>query len=253
MTEVDHAVEDLIRAAVLARFPEHGILGEERADTGPADAEWIWVIDPLDGTSNFINGLPTFSCSVGVLWRGAPVVGAIFVATSRHLSSGVYHARAGGGAFFDDRPVRFPPTPLQARARLTAMPGGTTGVTGVRGRRFGVVRTLGSVAAELAYTAEGVLQMAFLSDAKVWDVAAGVAICQAAGAAVCVRAPRGGRWRTFTAFADGVDRTPTCVEVRAWHELMGVGDPALVPDLTRALHREQRPLAVIRRLLLPGN
>ena len=107
VTEVDHAVEDLIRAAVLARFPEHGILGEERADTGPADAEWIWVIDPLDGTSNFINGLPTFSCSVGVLWRGAPVVGAIFVATSRHLSSGVYHARAGGGAFFDDRPVRF--------------------------------------------------------------------------------------------------------------------------------------------------
>ena len=73
VTEVDHAIEDLIRDEVHRQFPTHGVLGEERDNGGPTDADIVWVIDPLDGTSNFINGIGMFACSIGILHRGTPI------------------------------------------------------------------------------------------------------------------------------------------------------------------------------------
>ena len=89
VTEVDHAIEDLIRDEVHQHFPTHGVLGEERDNGGPTDAEIVWVIDPLDGTSNFINGIGLFACSIGVLHRGRPVAGALWLPSNRFLRPGV--------------------------------------------------------------------------------------------------------------------------------------------------------------------
>ena len=66
ITEVDREVEDLLAEAILARFPDHGILGEEAGQRGREDADWIWHIDPIDGTLNYSIGIPVFSCSVAV-------------------------------------------------------------------------------------------------------------------------------------------------------------------------------------------
>ena len=160
VTEVDRAIEDMVRAEVGKRFPEHGVIGEERADGGPKQADVVWVIDPLDGTSNFINGLGMFACSIGVLERGAPVAGALFLPTNRYMRPGVYHAHSGSGLHFDGERVDLSSPGFPASSRLSTVPSGTGGVTGPAGRRFGVVRTLGSIAVELALAAEGSVQMA---------------------------------------------------------------------------------------------
>ena len=253
VTEVDHAVEDVIRREVQSRFPAHALLGEEQGAAGPPSADYVWVVDPLDGTSNFVNGLPLFACSIGVLWRGAPVVGALYLPTSAQLREGVYHARRGGGMHFNGQSVAFTPLVGPTAARLSAMPGGTAGVDGPRGHRFGVARTLGSIAAELAFTAEGTLQMGLFEGAHVWDVAGGVALCLEAGASVHERPPRARRWRRFERFGgDGVT-APTVAALRAWNTALSVGDPALLPALAADLQGEQRPTAVLRRLVLRGH
>lgn len=247
VTEVDRAIEDMVRAEVAQRFPEHGVVGEEREDAGPELADVVWVIDPLDGTSNFINGLGMFACSIGVLERGAPVAGAIFLPVNRFMRPGVYHAHRGSGLRFDGARVDVSQPPLPSSSRLSTVPSGTGGITGPAGRRFGVARTLGSMAVELALAAEGSVQMAVFEGAKVWDVAGGVALCMEAGRAVFTRAARGADWRRFTRFGQDLQGPVTNHTLRGWSDAIVAGDPALLPETAADLRRAQGVRATMRR------
>ena len=247
VTEVDRAIEDMVRAEVGKRFPEHGVIGEERADGGPKQADVVWVIDPLDGTSNFINGLGMFACSIGVLERGAPVAGALFLPTNRYMRPGVYHAHSGSGLHFDGERVDLSSPGFPASSRLSTVPSGTGGVTGPAGRRFGVVRTLGSIAVELALAAEGSVQMALFEGSRVWDVAGGVALCMEAGRAVFMRPARGTHWRRFTRFGQDLKGPVTNRTLQGWSDAIVAGDPALLPEAAADLNREQGVRATVQR------
>lgn len=76
VTEVDFAVEDLIREFVLKKYPTHGIVGEERDDINH-EAEFQWITDPVDGTQNLVHGVPTYGVVIGVYYKGRPVAGGI--------------------------------------------------------------------------------------------------------------------------------------------------------------------------------
>ncbi|MEK9660027.1 MAG: inositol monophosphatase family protein, partial [Chloroflexota bacterium] len=79
VTDADHAADAYLRDELARRFPEHGVLTEEATDAPDTASEVMWVIDPLDGTSNFLNGLPVFGVLIAALERGVPVVAAIFL------------------------------------------------------------------------------------------------------------------------------------------------------------------------------
>ncbi len=248
VTEVDHAVEDLIREEVHRQFPTHGVLGEERENGGPADAEVVWVIDPLDGTSNFINGIGIFACSIGILHRGRPIAGALWLPSNRFLVPGVYHARTDRGLMFNGQPVDTGDVTLPPGSRLTTVPAGTGGVTGPAGRRFGIARTFGSTATELALAAEGSVQMALFDGSRIWDVAGGVALCQAAGRAVYTKANRSDEpWRKFTRFGDRLEGPVTMAQLRRWQDPLVAGDASVLPASASALKREQSVAATAKR------
>ena len=76
VTEADKAAERAIRALLADRHPDHGVIGEEYGETNP-DAEWVWVLDPIDGTRAFVTGRPLFGTLIGLLHRGRPVLGLI--------------------------------------------------------------------------------------------------------------------------------------------------------------------------------
>ena len=248
VTEVDHAIEDLIREEVHRQFPSHGVLGEERDNGGPTDADIVWVIDPLDGTSNFINGIGMFACSIGILSRGVPIAGAMWLPSNRFLTPGVYHARADRQLMFNDDEVDCGAPALQPASRLSTVPAGTGGVTGPAGRRFGIARTFGSTATELALAAEGSVQMAIFDGSRIWDVAGGVALCMAAGRAVYTK-PRHGDagWRPFTYFCDRIDGPITMTKLRAWSDPLVAGDATVLPSSATDLKREQSVAATAKR------
>src|SRR5207302_2001197 len=104
VSRTDQEVEAMIRARLERDFPDDTLIGEELPlRQGPSP--FTWVVDPVDGTTNFINGLPLFACSIGVLYRGRPVAGAIWCSCSHLLRAGTYHATCATGLYFDGGPV----------------------------------------------------------------------------------------------------------------------------------------------------
>jgi myo-inositol-1(or 4)-monophosphatase len=223
VSEVDHRVEVLLRARISERFPSHDIIGEEINDR-PGDrpyAEFVWAVDPVDGTANFINGFPLFAASIGVLYRGRPVVGAVWCATSHALRAGVYHGHVGGQLHFDEVPTDLKPNPGVQR-RLAGDPGG--------GKNFGFLwdtRKTGSAAIECAFVAAGLLRVSRFERPNVGDVAGGIALVRAAE--LDVRTIEQGEWRPLDRFSGPNG------DIRRWRQPLIIGDAPGVAELSAAL------------------
>jgi myo-inositol-1(or 4)-monophosphatase len=252
VTALDRDVETFLRTELRATFPDHGLLGEEHADDIAPQSRYVWVIDPIDGTVNFASGLPLFGISLGLLEDGAPVAGCIWVPVGPTLGAGVYHARAGGRAWFDAQPVRVSRADDE-RGQIMALPGGF-----VRAFRFRRAdrdaprpaqalpdpRTTGSCTAELALIASGALRAGVFIKPSIWDVAAGTLIVREAGGHVLTWAD--GKWAAFERFEPArPERGKGEPALRYWGRPLLMGAPDAVERLTArmAWHpRLPRPL-----------
>lgn len=222
VSEVDTRVEEMIRTRVAADFPGHEVLGEEFDDARAYGSGFIWAIDPIDGTTNFVNGFPLFAGSVGVLHEGRPVVGAVWASTSHALRPGVYHARRGGPLMFDTDILK-PALNSAVRRRLVGVPG-----IGSREDLPADPRRTGSAAIECAFVAAGLMQAAWFAAPNVWDIAAGIVLVEAAGGSVRQRAAGG--WKPFEGFAAG-SATDDLADLRAWRQAVAVGEAGLVASI----------------------
>ena len=231
VSEVDRAVEAMIRERLAERFPDHAILGEEQEDAPLTDAEYLWAIDPVDGTTNFVNHYPLFAASIGVLHEGVPVAGAVWCSASHSLGPGVYHARSGGVLNFQGSPVEAVEN-KGVRRSLSAAPGGAPGRSASWDNRV-----TGSAAIECAYVAAGIFTTAQFWGVHAWDLAAGIVLVEAAGRESLIR--EGNAWKPFGRFTppDHVreDRTPT---LRDWSRPVLVGT---AEGLTQLRERTRRP------------
>lgn len=104
VTEADRGAEQLMRRMILGRFPDHGVIGEEFGDERP-EAEWVWVLDPIDGTKSFITAVPLWGTLIALLHHGQPVLGCIHQPVLGQLLLGDNHTTTLNG-----RPVRCRPT-----------------------------------------------------------------------------------------------------------------------------------------------
>jgi myo-inositol-1(or 4)-monophosphatase len=206
VTAIDRAIEALVRTELRARFPGHGILGEE--GTGDlVDSELLWVLDPIDGTANFAGGLPFYGLSLALLRNGEPVVGCLYVPFWPGKAGGdVLRASLGNGASIAGTKIRLERQPFRPGGPVAVPPGlhGMFGVRGALAKRLGEARNLGSIVAEIAMVATGGFQYAVFGGPKLWDVAAGALIVREAGGAALTW--EGGRWRPIVRFRAPVDK-----------------------------------------------
>jgi len=221
VSDVDHEVEALVRAKVAERFPTHDVLGEESEERPRSGADFIWAVDPIDGTTNFVNGFPLFASSVGLLWHGRPLVGAVWCSTSHALRAGVYHARAGGPLQFEFDVLRAVRNPA-VRRRLVGL-----GSPAAADLPWDMRRT-GSAAVECAFVAAGLLDVARFDSPHVWDVAGGLALVAASGGVALAQGTAG--WETLESF--GGDGTG---EMRDWQSPVILGRPEAVETLRSRL------------------
>jgi myo-inositol-1(or 4)-monophosphatase len=263
VTVADRESQEYLVKRISESFPEHGIVGEEDEDKKDSVApDFVWVVDPLDGTKNFLSGLPLYACSIGVLYRGAPIAGAIYIPWPGEFGGIVLHARKGGGAYADQERISVVEADTPAANRLTALPGSFGGAYRISGRmrgRAGELRVTGSIAYELAMTATGVLQYAVTTGGKLWDVAGGASILVEAGGAVLVgrsaisRTPLGGKrldWEELASFHPSWrSGTTTLDELRRWSAPLIVGSPGVARAVAQNLRRRRRPWRRIGRTL----
>ncbi len=219
VSDVDQAVEALIEERIRTQFPNHAFLGEETVDSFDSAAEFTWAVDPIDGTQNFVNGVPFYSCSIGVLQHGVPIAGAVWGAATHTLHPGVYHAHSGGPLRFDGELLETEGRSNNGRLRrIVAVPMGNQ----LRAAHWDY-RSLGSTALEGALVAAGVLAAARNPDPHVWDVAASAVLVPASGREIWTRGKNG--WEPLNRF--GVEGLAT------WRQLVLVADPSTVEELKR--------------------
>lgn len=232
VTEADRRVEALVQNELARRFPDHAVVGEEGAGAGSDAAALTWAVDPLDGTTNFLNGLPVFASSIGLLEDGKPVVGAVFLPWPGRVGGRVLHARRDGGAWEGDVPLRVAPGESPAPGRAVVLPWSRSGryqPQGALRQTPGERRSLYSFAYEIALAAEGTYQYALFPTPHIWDVAAGVVLVREAGGEVLTTQRGGSDWRPFTAVESGDAGGPPGQEaLRSWLDPILVGNPDMV-------------------------
>jgi myo-inositol-1(or 4)-monophosphatase len=182
VTAADLASQRLIARGLRAAFPDHLVLGEEETG-GPRDLrsaprdQFVWVVDPLDGTDGFHAGMPTWGVSIALVRGGEPLLGVFYVPVQREL----YWAGEAGPAFLGDREIRATATAADcAGAFLTVF---STFHHGYDVEFPAKVRSMGSTVLHLCYVARGTSCGAVV-DGHVWDVAAGMHIVRRAGGVV---------------------------------------------------------------------
>ena len=241
VSDADKGAERLIVEGIRGRFPDHGVLSEETPPAEDLDRAFVWVIDPLDGTTNFVNGLPVFASSIGVLHQGRPIAGAIYVPSPTASAGRVFHARCGGGAFAGDDPVRVYDKPKPLPNGLITIPASFRRryTMGKELRRLGEPRNIGSTAYEMTLVASGVMHYAAFAAPHAWDVAAGVAIVREAGGEVLARTSN--RWLPLESFP-GHAETGRSVEggLAKWRDSLLAGNPAIVALLSENLKPAKR-------------
>ena len=250
VTDADKASDDYLRGEIARRFPEHALLSEESEDGADRVAEVTWVIDPLDGTSNFLNGLPTFGVLIAVLEQGRPVASATFLPSVTDPEGRVLHAHAGGGAFDGDVRLSLAEDSEPLR-RMSAWPPYFLRMFKFGpqlNRRLGDVRATGSAGFELAMAARGVFDYATLNNQWIWDAASGVLLVQEAGGSVLAFEKGEKRWAPFERFVvEHAGTSPTPAELRTWHRSIVVGKTPAVELITSGLGFPSFPVRRLRQ------
>ncbi len=187
VTEMDTRSERIIVETVLAAFPDHGVIAEEGTDIRNGSG-FTWIIDPLDGTTNYAHGYPCFSVSIALEQEGEPVLGVVYDPMRGELFS----ARNGQGAFLNERPIRVSGTDSLIKSLLaTGFPydravSEKNNMNHFHGLLMASqeVRRDGSAALDLCSVACGRFDGFWELKLKPWDVAAGSLIVREAGGAV---------------------------------------------------------------------
>lgn len=187
VTQIDRDVETMFRALIAGRFPDHTVLAEEFAASGDRrrDAEYTWVFDPVDGTTNYAHGLPIYCSAASLEHRGQPIVAAIYDPSRKEL----FTAEKGSGAWLNGTPMGvssagalidsllctgFPYSLHIEREYLVGLFGDFLG-------RARAVRRLGSAAIDLAYVACGRFDGFWEVRLNPWDISAGALLIEEAG------------------------------------------------------------------------
>jgi myo-inositol-1(or 4)-monophosphatase len=181
-TNLDKEAEVMIVRQIRAKFPSHGIIGEEGGASN-TDSDYVWVIDPLDGTHNFIRGINIFGVSIGIAYRDKFVAGAIYMPQEQEM----YAGEAGSGAFKNDKKIHVSETrdlgesTISFDSSIRHAPEVMSMALRELAPKVFNVRMFGSSARILSYIAEGKLDLAVEFFDQPWDFAAGAAIVEAAG------------------------------------------------------------------------
>lgn len=187
VTEIDKKSEQTIIEFIQKKYPAHGILAEERGEL-KKDSEYLWVIDPLDGTTNFAHGLPIFSVSIGLQKNNKIIAGAVYDV----MQDIMYSSESGSGAFANEKKIYVSKRESISQSMLvTGFPYNVKDNPENAFERFETltrntraVRRLGSAAIDFCYVAAGVFEGFWEVHLHPWDICAGKLIVEEAGGLV---------------------------------------------------------------------
>lgn len=187
VTEVDIECEKIVTESIAGKYSDHGILAEEGTELEKS-SDYLWIVDPLDGTTNFAHGVPMFCVSIALVKQGAPLIGVAY----DPLRDELFTAIKGGGAFLNGKPIRVSEVTEMDDALLsTGFPYDIRTNSDNNLNHFNrvvvncqAIRRTGSAVIDLCYTACGRFDGFWEKNLFAWDMAAGALIVEEAGGIV---------------------------------------------------------------------
>jgi myo-inositol-1(or 4)-monophosphatase len=187
VTQADCASQEAIRRVLLTAFPQHGFISEEEEGRLDSTAEYCWVVDPLDGTTNYVHQLPHYAVSIALVHRGRPIASVVL----DPVHDECFSAAKGQGAHLNGQPIHTSQVRDLSQALVAASFSAKVQADSPEIDQFlaallscQAVRRTGSAALNLCYVAAGRLDAFWALSTKAWDVAAGVLLVEEAGGVV---------------------------------------------------------------------
>jgi len=193
VTEIDLNTQKIIVEDINKTYPNHAIVGEEDKLKSLKDSEYIWVIDPIDGTTNFVNGIPNFAISIALLKDLEPIAGAIWIPWPNNEKSLIFSASKNNGSNANGKKLNLVKKLNQSLDEGSASSYSSfSSINGNKDRNIkpwskvikGEKRVIGSVAYEMALLAKGVIKFGLFGPASIWDFGAGLLIIKEAGGTI---------------------------------------------------------------------
>jgi myo-inositol-1(or 4)-monophosphatase len=220
VSQADVEIEEFLRDRIRDHYPDHGVIGEEQGGDN-TDREFVWSLDPLDGTEAFLVGLPIWGVSIGILRHGRPYLGVIYLP----MTDGCYWNDLDGRAYRNGKTIRTSQaTRMEAKDWLAVPSNAHLSYDIIFPNK---TRSLGSIVAHFCYVARGDTAGSLIGYPHLWDIAAGMAILQAAGG-ITVTLPDGEALDTRPLLNGGKTEQPVIACA-----------PALMPDMLQSI-RERR-------------
>ena len=181
VTKADRWADRAIREAIQGTFPTHGVLTEETTHIFP-DNDWCWIIDPIDGTTNFTRGVPVWGISLGLLYKGTPVFGFVYLPCLRQAFHGFWYGDSGltgeTGAYLNNKPI-FTTQDEPSKSHLFNLCARSLAI--VKNPFPCKIRMIGVASYNILLVAAGAAIGGVEATPKIWDIAAVWVIVQAAG------------------------------------------------------------------------
>ena len=263
VTIADKNVQDFLSEEIRKRYPDHGIVGEESDSTEDSLPDIVWVLDPLDGTRNFMHGFPCYASSIGIMYKGLPIAGAIFIPWPNQNPGIVIHASYGNGCKINDKQLEIPVMKEIDPNAINTLPGSFAGrfkFDSQFSSKAGESRMGGSIAYEMSLVALGITEYAVISGSHLWDVLAGIVLVnESGGRSLMQKAGNGvkrdtGVWSEFGAVIESWEPGLTKVsDLRRGVSPLLLAQSDIINTLATNIQLKENPIKKIAKSIFSQN
>jgi len=263
VTAADKEVQKYLSDKIKAKYPAHGIVGEEGDSSSDSLPDIVWVLDPLDGTRNFMHGFPCYASSIGIMFKGLPIAGAIFIPWPNQDPGIVIHASNGNGCMVNDKQLETPYLDDVDPNAIITLPGSFSGRFKFDGQfisKAGEPRMGGSIAYEMSLVALGITEYAVISGSHLWDVLAGIVLVNESGATSLIQNTRNsyksdtGVWSKFENIIEPWESGVTKVsDIRAGISPLLLAQNGVAKTVASNIQLKQNPIKKIAKSIFSQN
>ena len=263
VTAADKEVQKYLSDKIKAKYPAHGIVGEEGDSSSDSLPDIVWVLDPLDGTRNFMHGFPCYASSIGIMFKGLPIAGAIFIPWPNQDPGIVIHASNGNGCMVNDKQLETPYLDDVDPNAIITLPGSFSGRFKFDGQfisKAGEPRMGGSIAYEMSLVALGITEYAVISGSHLWDVLAGIVLVNESGATSLIQNTRNsyksdtGVWSKFENIVEPWESGVTKVsDIRAGISPLLLAQNGVAKTVASNIQLKQNPIKKIAKSIFSQN
>ena len=263
VTAADKEVQKYLSDKIKAKYPAHGIVGEEGDSSSDSLPDIVWVLDPLDGTRNFMHGFPCYASSIGIMFKGLPIAGAIFIPWPNQDPGIVIHASNGNGCMVNDKQLETPYLDDVDPNAIITLPGSFSGRFKFDGQfisKAGEPRMGGSIAYEMSLVALGITEYAVISGSHLWDVLAGIVLVNESGATSLIQNTRNsyksdtGVWSKFENIIEPWESGVTKVsDIRAGISPLLLAQSGVAKTVASNIQLKQNPIKKIAKSIFSQN